>query len=105
MICFLIEPDILFQRPFICKICSAAFKSQKSVSVHQKIHRAHDYECPVCERTFLTNQLMRNHCVKNHPDYALPPKGTVMNKTWLKKFGHDKQQNVKFVQQFQKVLK
>ncbi|XP_063701551.1 zinc finger protein 182-like [Culicoides brevitarsis] len=72
-------------RPFSCKICPATFKTKKTLGVHMKSHRAPEYECPVCERGFVTNQLMRNHVTRLHPEFELPPPGTIMNKAWRKK--------------------
>lgn len=70
---------------FICKICNAAFKTIKSLKTHQNVHQERKYECPVCNQSFLVNQSMRIHCTKTHPDYKLPPPGTVMNKQALKR--------------------
>lgn len=72
-------------RPFTCEICGSAFKTKKGLQAHNKTHKAYEYECPVCQRAYLTNQLMRNHAVKNHPEYQMPPPGTVFNKNWLMK--------------------
>lgn len=70
------------ERPFSCVICKSTFKTKKSLGVHMKSHRDPDYECLVCRRGFLTNQLMRNHVVRLHPEFDLPPPGTILNKTW-----------------------
>lgn len=37
----------------------------------------------MCNQKFLVNQAMRLHAQKRHPDYVLPPPGTVMNKSAL----------------------
>lgn len=42
-------------------------------------------ECPVCSQKFLVNQALRIHVTRNHPEYELPPPGTVMNKSALKR--------------------
>lgn len=42
-------------------------------------------ECPVCGQKFLVNQALRIHVTRNHPDYQLPPPGTVMNKSAIRK--------------------
>lgn len=78
------------ERPFACDICGATCKTRKSLSAHKKIHQAHNYECPVCQRTFLTNQLMTQHVKKIHPGYQLPPPGTIMNKSYRKKVAEQK---------------
>lgn len=77
-------------RPFACEICGATFKTRKNLNVHKKVHRERDYECPVCQRTFLTNQLMSQHVKGKHPDYQLPPPGTVISKSWRKKVAEQK---------------
>ncbi|XP_063701548.1 zinc finger protein 62 homolog [Culicoides brevitarsis] len=70
------------ERPFPCETCQSRFKTRKALGVHMKTHRAHEYECPKCKRTYLTNQQMRIHVKRVHPDYELPPKGTIFNKNW-----------------------
>lgn len=72
-------------RPFKCETCGSAFKTTKALGAHKKTHMAYDYECPVCGRSYLTNQLMRNHVEKNHKEYELPPPGTVLSKSYRKK--------------------
>lgn len=72
-------------RPFTCEICGSAFKTKKGLGTHKKTHNPYDYECPVCGRSYLTNQLMRSHAEKNHPEYQLPPPGTVFSKSWRMK--------------------
>lgn len=70
------------ERPFPCSACKSFFKTRKALGVHMKTHRAHEYECPVCQKSYLTNQQMRNHVKKSHPEYELPPPGTIFNKNW-----------------------
>lgn len=70
------------ERPFPCSNCQSAFKTKKALGVHMKTHRAHEYECPVCQKSYLTNQQMRNHVKKSHPEYEMPPPGTIFNKNW-----------------------
>uniref|UniRef100_A0A336MH32 CSON001086 protein n=1 Tax=Culicoides sonorensis TaxID=179676 RepID=A0A336MH32_CULSO len=72
-------------RPYSCEICAATFKTTQTLRVHRKSHKEWDYECPVCERKFLVNQQLRQHVTRNHPEYELPPPGTVMNKSALKR--------------------
>lgn len=72
-------------RPFKCETCGSAFKTTKALGAHKKTHMAYDYECPVCGKSYLTNQLMRNHVEKNHKEYELPPPGTVLSKSYRKK--------------------
>lgn len=72
-------------RPFSCKICSAAFKTKKALRVHHNVHEERKYECPVCQQRFLVNQAMRLHVSKRHPEFELPPPGTIMNKKALKR--------------------
>lgn len=73
------------QRPYACETCGSAFKTSKALGAHKKTHKAYDYECPVCARSYLTNQLMRSHVEKNHPEFNLPPPGTVFSKSYRKK--------------------
>lgn len=68
-------------KAFICHVCQAAFKTSKSLKSHFNVHQERKYQCPVCGQKFLINQQMRQHVKRNHPDFELPPKGTVMNKS------------------------
>lgn len=65
-------------RPCVCTTCNRSFKNKEALKKHQAIHQEYRYECPMCVRKYLTNQAMRNHCAKNHPDYTLPPLGTIL---------------------------
>ena len=73
------------ERPHKCKICTAAFKTKKALNVHKNVHEERKYECPVCLQRFLVNQAMRQHVAKRHPEFELPPPGTIMNKNALKR--------------------
>lgn len=73
------------ERNFECNVCLKRFKTKKNLSAHKKCHLAYEYECGVCKRAFLTNQMMRNHVTKNHPEFVLPPPGTVLNKEAVKR--------------------
>lgn len=72
-------------RPFSCNTCTASFKTRKALRVHQNVHEERKYECPVCQQRFLVNQACRQHVIKRHPDYKLPPPGTIVNKKALKR--------------------
>lgn len=73
------------QRNFECDECRKRFKTKKNLSAHKKCHLEYEYECGVCKRAFLTNQMMRNHVTKNHPEFELPPPGTILNKEAVKR--------------------
>lgn len=73
------------ERPHKCEVCTSPFKTRKALGAHMKTHKAHEYECPECRKSYLTNQQMRQHVMKNHPNFVLPPRGTILNKSWLKK--------------------
>ncbi|XP_063701552.1 zinc finger protein 226-like [Culicoides brevitarsis] len=72
------------ERNFACEICGARFKTRRYVKVHQRTHFEKNYECPVCQKTFSANQLMTNHVKNKHPEYQLPPPGTIMSKSYRK---------------------
>jgi uncharacterized C2H2 Zn-finger protein len=44
-----------------------------------------NYKCPVCSNLFSQNALLRSHVARVHPNYNLPPKGTVLNLKALRK--------------------
>lgn len=75
-------------KSFFCSKCTASFKTKKSLGAHQRVHNDYKYECPVCNRTFLTNQQLRTHVSRTHPEFELPPPGTIMRKDyqppWMK---------------------
>lgn len=68
------------ERNFECNECLKRFKTKKSLGAHKKSHLPYEYECEVCSRSFLTNQMMRIHVTKSHPHFELPPPGTILNK-------------------------
>lgn len=74
-------------RDFICEICTNAFKNMKALRKHKAVHEERNYECPVCGQKFLENKTLRAHCTHSHPEYELPPPGTVMNKKALARVG------------------
>uniref|UniRef100_A0A336LTD6 CSON004401 protein n=1 Tax=Culicoides sonorensis TaxID=179676 RepID=A0A336LTD6_CULSO len=73
------------ERPFPCAICNSRYKTKMALKKHQRIHEERNYECPVCMQKYLVNQQLRIHITRNHPEYDLPPPGTVMNKNALKR--------------------
>ncbi|XP_063698975.1 zinc finger protein 626-like [Culicoides brevitarsis] len=74
-------------RDFVCEICTNAFKNMKALRKHKAVHEERNYECPVCGQKFLENKTLRAHCSHSHPEYQLPPPGTVMNKKALARVG------------------
>lgn len=77
-------------RPHKCELCGATFKMRKTLQVHKKMHEGKDYECPVCFHEFMSNQLLRRHVEKNHPEYELPPPGTVLSKSGRRRLEEQK---------------
>lgn len=70
------------ERPHKCEVCESPFKTRKALGAHMKTHKPHEYDCPVCKKSFLTNQQMRIHVTRIHPNFVLPPAGTILNKSW-----------------------
>lgn len=68
-------------RPFDCNTCEKTFKSKAKLRNHARTHQGRRYECSLCASWYLTNQALRQHLQKQHPEYELPPPGTVMCET------------------------
>lgn len=65
-------------KEFSCAQCDTSFKTKRSLLSHQAVHQELKYDCPVCLEKFLTNKKLRRHVKRHHPDYELPPPGTVL---------------------------
>lgn len=73
-------------KDFICEFCSKGFSRQKSLKVHLRIHNNEkNYICEVCSMSFIQNHLLRTHVTKLHPEFKLPPPGTIVSLSALKK--------------------
>ncbi|XP_059612815.1 zinc finger protein 573-like [Phlebotomus argentipes] len=70
-----------------CELCGKTLTSILGLAQHMKVHREKEYMCPVCLKEFAHNFAMRTHVKKFHPDdeHLLPPKGTIINRGFLKK--------------------
>lgn len=69
------------RRDFICPICGNGFKSPGGLKIHLRgVHAEKNYECPLCSKAFSANQGLRYHVTRHHPNYELPPPGTVVRK-------------------------
>ncbi|XP_050094059.1 zinc finger protein 135-like [Anopheles aquasalis] len=74
------------RKEYRCEQCHKQYKTLKSLSIHQKTHRnQRDYVCQVCQRAFTQNHALRKHHLKKHPEYELPPSGTVVSATAIKR--------------------
>jgi len=69
-----------------CDVCQKCFSRKRSLGEHMKIHTGEkNYICPVCSEAFIQNHVMRTHVTKKHPDYVLPPPGTITSIKAIKK--------------------
>ncbi|XP_049542818.1 zinc finger protein 287-like [Anopheles darlingi] len=74
------------RKDYRCEQCHKLYKTPKSLFVHQKTHRNQkDYVCQVCQRAFTQNHVLRNHYMKQHPGYEVPPAGTIVNATAIRR--------------------
>lgn len=87
-------------RRHTCEFCGLLFKTSKTLAVHRKSHRLADYECWVCGKSYANNHLLRQHVGKVHPEYELPPPGTVGSKRARKKLEQREMRVVEIRQEF-----
>lgn len=74
------------QRDCSCHVCGKKFALNSYLQRHLKIHdEVKDYICPVCSKGFSTSTPMRSHMKTAHPDFDMPPPGTVLCKSALLK--------------------
>lgn len=68
-----------------CTFCQKTFKSRKYLQQHLKSHEL-SYCCPLCpEKTFSLSTTLKSHMHSTHPDFPLPPPGTILkNFDWSK---------------------
>uniref|UniRef100_A0AAG5D9I3 Protein krueppel n=1 Tax=Anopheles atroparvus TaxID=41427 RepID=A0AAG5D9I3_ANOAO len=68
------------RKEFQCNLCYKLYKSAKSLRIHLRTHsNAKEYVCSVCEKTFAQNHSLRTHHMHAHPEFELPPAGTIAN--------------------------
>jgi hypothetical protein len=73
-----------------CDVCHKEFKSKKYLRQHYVLHTGEkNYDCPVCTLEFAQNHVMRSHLKKIHPEYKLPPKGTITSKKALQRLAEE----------------
>jgi hypothetical protein len=81
-----------------CEICSKQFKTKKYLRQHQILHtQERNYVCMVCGDKFAQNHVLRSHIHKLHPDYHLPPKGTVVSKKALERLAEEEAEKAKWL--------
>lgn len=72
------------ERDCSCHICGKKFALNSYLQKHMKIHDdVKDYNCPVCFKGFSTVTPFRAHMKTSHPDFDMPPPGTILCKTDL----------------------
>lgn len=74
------------ERKHVCEICNKRFGRINGLKVHRMMHSGEkNYICPVCSRAFIQNHLLRTHVQKLHPEYELPPPGTIVSQKALQR--------------------
>uniref|UniRef100_A0A336KI22 CSON009852 protein n=1 Tax=Culicoides sonorensis TaxID=179676 RepID=A0A336KI22_CULSO len=68
-------------KKFTCDVCSHVCTTAIALKCHKTLHEEWKYECPVCGLKRRSTYEVRMHCGRKHPDYKLPPKGTIMKLT------------------------
>lgn len=71
-----------------CDDCGKHFTSERYLKQHRKTHDQSSYLCPVCPlKAFSLTTTLRAHIKTNHPDFPLPPPGTILkNYDWNKAY-------------------
>jgi hypothetical protein len=48
-----------------------------------------NYACSVCNEKFTYNVLLKSHFAKMHPNFEMPPSGTLMSERAIKRMDED----------------
>jgi hypothetical protein len=75
---------------FICDVCNKGFKTKKYLKRHYVVHTGEkNYACSVCNEKFTYNVLLKSHFAKMHPNFEMPPSGTLMSERAIKRMDED----------------
>ncbi|XP_047997465.1 gastrula zinc finger protein XlCGF7.1-like [Leguminivora glycinivorella] len=60
------------EKNFKCQMCPKAFKTQKLLKVHEKIHTGDKrHKCPMCDMAYVQSNNLKYHISRNHPDVVI----------------------------------
>jgi hypothetical protein len=77
-------------------VCSKAFKTKKYLKRHYVVHTGEkNYSCTVCNEKFAYNVLLKAHFAKIHPNFTLPPSGTLISERAIRRIDEDSKKFLK----------
>ena len=71
-------------RPFVCSTCSKSFRTDMSLSIHERSH-APSYQCMACPRAFTLERFLERHVEKVHVARQQPHKCRICSKSFIRK--------------------
>jgi hypothetical protein len=87
-------------------MCTKSFKTKKYLKRHYVVHTEEkNYSCSVCSEKFAYNVLLKAHYTKMHPNFELPPSGTLACERAIKRKREDEKRLQKIPPGNEKVSK
>lgn len=90
--CFIDRRDLDFHMPthsternFACDLCNKTYTRKQTLNLHMKVHTGEkNYVCEVCLQAFRQSVSLKSHILREHPDFKLPPAGTILSQKALR---------------------
>lgn len=73
------------ERNFACDLCNKTYTRKQTLNLHMKVHTGEkNYVCEVCLQAFRQSISLKSHILREHPDFKLPPAGTILSQKALR---------------------